>query len=387
MPSDSYKKQELAIKIATEELAAKKFKNIKDAARAHAIPYTTLYNRVKGRASKSTRKATNRLFTEYQERALKAWLAYLDNIGVPLTTELLKTQANLILRNITPLGDVPRVVGPNWANRFFERLGTDYARIVQKPMDPNRFNAQDFGVLQTWFDRLKIEIDTYKITPSNIFNFDETGFRLGQGKREAVITAYERNEVIDSAGSRESITIIECINVLGKAHMEEWYRDLEDDYVLAISPNGYISDELAAEWLMHFDRSTEEEENKGYRLLLMHNCGAHLTWQFLDYCQRHRIICYSFPPHTTHILQPLNGVLFQQYKHFHGRAVNRQTRLGGQSYDKSDFLHGLHKVRLQAFTRRTIKAGFRNAGIYPYDPKVVLRPLQAKIYSRGSPIL
>ncbi|EED17036.1 hypothetical protein TSTA_020940 [Talaromyces stipitatus ATCC 10500] len=213
---------------------------------------------------------------------------------------------------MTPPREVPRVVGPNWANRFFEHLGTEYARIVQKPMDPRRFNAQDLGVLQTWFDRLKIEIDTYKITPSNIFNFDETGFRLGHGEKEAIITAYECNE-IDSAGNRESITIIECINVLGKiippfiilagkAHLEEWYRDLEDDYVLA--------------------------GDKGYRLLLMDNCGAHLTWQFLDYCQRHQIICYSFPPHTTHMLQPLDSVPFQQYKHFHGKAVNRQAQLG-----------------------------------------------------------
>lgn len=71
--------------------------------------------------------------------------------------------------------------------------------------------------MQTWFDRLKIQVDTKKITYSNIWNFDETGFRVGQGKKETVITRFGQSRTrIASASPRESLTLIECVSGAGK---------------------------------------------------------------------------------------------------------------------------------------------------------------------------
>lgn len=58
----------------------------------------------------------------------------------------------------------------------------------KKLIDLKRFTAEDAGVIQAWFDRLEIEIRIKKIIPSNIWNFDETGFQVGQGKKETVAT-------------------------------------------------------------------------------------------------------------------------------------------------------------------------------------------------------
>jgi hypothetical protein len=100
----------------------------------------------------------------------------------------------------------------------------------------------------------------HEILPRNIYNFDETGFQLGQGKAEEVITAYpDRFQSTESSqsDSRESCTVIECIAAdsdvvapyiifKGSVHLERWYRldNLPDNYRIAISPKGYTNDEL-----------------------------------------------------------------------------------------------------------------------------------------------
>ena len=70
---------------------------------------------------------------------------------------------------------------------------------------------------------------------------------------------------------------------------------------------------------------------------------THLTMPFVLYCETYKIRPFRFPAHATHFLQPLDGVLFQQYKHIHGRVVNEVARLGGFDFDKNDFFEELYR--------------------------------------------
>jgi hypothetical protein len=80
-----------------------------------------------------------------------------------------------------------------------------------------------------------------RIKPQYLWNFDEAGFIVGQGKDEAVVTAYPKtSKRVSSPTSRESITVVEAINAegkiippllipQGKVHLEEWYKHIKDD--------------------------------------------------------------------------------------------------------------------------------------------------------------
>ncbi|EED16912.1 hypothetical protein TSTA_019730 [Talaromyces stipitatus ATCC 10500] len=151
-------------------------------------------------------------------------------------------------------------------------------------------------------------------------NFDETGFIVGQGKDGAVVTAYPKtSKRVFSLSSRESITVIEGINAegkiippllipKGKVHLEELYRHIkDDDWLVAPASNGFITDEIAFEWLQHFDHFSRPEAFPDWRLLLMDNHTTHLTIHFVQYCEIWHIRPFRFPPHSTHFLQPLDG--------------------------------------------------------------------------------
>jgi hypothetical protein len=390
MKSDTYKKEEEAILQAVQAYERDKNQKITNLARQYGVSYHRLRRRCLGLASRITRTPPNKILTDDQESALMAWIKRVDDIGAPPTVDLVTNCANSILRRANPDQESPPTVGPNWSYRFIERLPDQYKRIKQKPIDPKRLISEDIGVIQTWFDRLQIVLDTYKITPSNIWNFDETGFRIGQGKDEAVVTAYARsNTRLGSASNRESVTIMECISaagsvispliiVAGKKHMEHWYQTggLDGEYQVALSDSGFINDYIAYHWIRHFDVLSRDITNKQYRLLLMDNYGSHLTYDFIEYCEKKKIILYCFPPHTTHILQPLDSVPFQQYKHYHAKIVNQQARLGGMLFDKDDFFYSLRDIRKQTFTPRTIRSGFARCGIMPLKPEIILDKLK-----------
>src|SRR4051812_21267602 len=119
----------------------------------------------------------------------------------------------------------------------------------------------------------------------------------------------------------------------------------------------------------------------------MDNYTSHTTHQFVKYCDQKKIFPFSFPPHTTHLLQPLDGVPFQSYKNFHRKVVNQQSRLGALEFDKIDFLTKLKDIRTKTFTQRIIRSGWSGRGIHPLNPDIILDKLQAKYDLLEEPIL
>jgi len=87
-------------------------------------------------------------------------------------------------------------------------------------------------------------------------------------------------------------------------------NDLDDDVALALSDTGYANDIITLQWLQHFDQHSRKHLKGVNRMLIMDGYGSHLTLEFVDYCQNNNIIPFCLPPHLTHLLQPLDVVVF-----------------------------------------------------------------------------
>jgi len=72
--------------------------------------------------------------------------------------------------------------------------------------------AEDLGVIQYYYDCLNNLITQYNIRPKNIYNFDECGFIVGEGKKQRVINTNPSANVSIPTGDRgQSLTAIKCI--------------------------------------------------------------------------------------------------------------------------------------------------------------------------------
>ena len=104
------------------------------------------------------------------------------------------------------------------------------------------------------------------------------------------------------------------------------------------------------------------------RLLIVDSHGSHHTFQFIRYCDNNNIIPFGLPPHLTHLLQPLDVVVFQPLKHYQAKALDELLRDGVIYISKLDFLGYIQKIRRQALKPETIQSAFRQTGIWPLNP-------------------
>ncbi len=167
--------------------------------------------------------------------------------------------------------------------------------------------------------------------------------------------------------------IIAGVNIL-----EKWgHNDLAEDILLATSESGYSNDNLALEWLQHFDFHSQKTQIGAKRLLIMDGFGSHMTYKFWLYAKNNDIVLFRLPAHSTHLTQPLDVGLFQPFKHYHTEAIDGAVRAGNVEFDKLDFLAAFQKIWSQTFTESTIRSAWKNTGLIPYNPQVVLSKIAA----------
>ena len=81
------------------------------------------------------------------------------------------------------------------------------------------------------------------------------------------------------------------------------------------------------------------------------------------------------PPHTSHLLQPLDVSCFSPLKTAYGHKVAELARQGVFHVDKQEFLNIYQRVRLVVFSEQNIRSGFQATGLVPSCPDRVLSSL------------
>jgi hypothetical protein len=361
-----------------------------------AVSYNLLIARLSGRTSRHERKPVNKRLTPQEENAVIAFMLRLDTAGIQGNVRTIETCANTLIKSrITgPLETPPQPLGSKWATRFLDAHKDEISLQRDTIKELDRAAAEDPERLRAWYNDLKGKFTRCAIQPQDLYNYDETGFRIGIGKREMVVTKARRKRVrVSSAkdSERELVTACECISASGDVIppmiilksksdrlMEDWVRatDLPDDWLLETSETAYINDEIALEWIKHFDQFSKKRQVGEWRLLLLDGHSSHTTYEFLKFCIDRQILIYFLIPHTSQICQPLDVAVFQPYKHWHGQAIGDLNRLGISNITKVDFLAELPKIREKIFKSGTIKRSFKEAGIWLWNPEVVISKLK-----------
>jgi hypothetical protein len=195
----------------------------------------------------------------------------------------------------------------------------------------------------------------------DVWNFDEIGFQMGVAATAGVVTQSEKQGRVKTKqpGNREWVTVVHGINVLG------W---LIPPFIIVKAQNHlapwYTTDELPSDF-------TEGRRTGRYCLLILDGHGSHHTAQFEEFCREKEIITACMPPHSSHLLQPLDVGCFGPLKTAYGQQFESQMRLGIDHVDKEDFFRLYLTAHVQALTPANIKSGFGATGLVPYDPEWV----------------
>lgn len=120
---------------------------------------------------------------------------------------------------------------------------------------------------------------------------------------------------------------IKCINDVGKdispmliltstQQLALWFNNnLDDNIAVTTTKTRFTNDWILLQWVKHFKKFSVAYLKDMWHLLLMDGYRSHHIYKFLKFCADYRIKPVGIPPHTTHLLQPLDVYIFQSLKH------------------------------------------------------------------------
>ena len=362
------------------------------AAKAYDVTRSTLQRRINGIQARLGSIAKNRLLTPTEESSLVQWILSMDRRGMPPRIMAVREMARLLVAQ----HERSTTVGQNWVRNFIDRHDTLKSKYNRK-YDYQRAKCEDPELIQAWFQRIQATIAEYGILEDDIYNFDETGFQMGVISTAKVVTGSDRagRPRTTQPGNREWVTVIETVCTRGFAippliifeavmHQAAWYKNgnLPYDWSIGVSENGWTNNEIGLIWLKTvFEKHTKDRTIGRYRLLILDGHGSHVTPEFDQYCLNQSIIVLCMPPHSSHLLQPLDVSCFSVLKRSYKKRVETLMSFDINQIDKQEFLSVYQQARAEALHQSNVRSGFAATGLVPYDPDRVLSLLYIQYHN------
>jgi hypothetical protein len=360
--------------------------SITDATRATGASYWQVYRRHHGYPPSSSRGGHNKKMTVPQDAALIDHIYMCWALGKSATLDIVIASANSILR----CSGAQETVSRRWAKSWLSRHSDELKALRSKPLSIERRGSHIREEIEAHFADFARCRSKWGIQDDDIYNFDETGCQIGITSGSLVIVpAGESAAFADDPDNRELVTAIECISATGY-HLPAMLilRELiicgntltmilMAMFFFARSESGFSNDKLALKWLYHFDKFTAKRTKGKYRMLIFDGHGSHITQDFIDYCWEHHIRPFQLPPHSTHLLQPLDVGGFQCYKYNFRKCLDEQIFLGTTDVAKDDFFAIFQHFSDRTFKGQIAQSAFKKTGLIPYQPSVVLDKLDS----------
>ncbi len=131
-----------------------------------------------------------------------------------------------------------------------------------------------------------------------------------------------------------------------------------------------------------FELFTRSQLRGEYQLLIDDGHTSHMSTEFITFTLANKIISLCLPPHSTHLLQPLDVSVFGPLKQNYKKLLSEKTRFSTYNIDKTDFISLIQKARQQDISSRNIQLAWRATGLIPYNPSVVFQKIL--VYSKDN---
>jgi hypothetical protein len=124
-----------------------------------------------------------------------------------------------------------------------------------------------------------------------------------------------------------------------------------------------------------------------HRLLIIDGHESHDSLEFQQYCKENKIITLCMPPHSSHLLQPLDVGCFSSMKKAYGGQAEILMCNRINHITKLEFLPCFKAAFDAAITKNNILGGFRGAGLVPHDPEAVISKLDVRLRTPPLPTI
>jgi hypothetical protein len=364
---------------------SREFTSIRATAKAYNLPYATLYGRLKGASNAITSHASQQRLTPDQEDFLASWILEEDARGYPPSHARARDMAIRVLR----MNGDHAPLGRKWITTFLRR-NQRVASVVGKKIEASRVRNASVTEISAFFDLFQRTCERLNISLNNVWNMDETGIALGVCSNSQVLASARKKKAYKATPeNREWVSIIEAISsdgrrlnpviiFKGKSLQTSWFPSTTiPDWFYTTSENGWTSNHLGLKWLTSVFLPFTTTSPPSNRLLILDGHGSHIDLDFQIECKVHKVELLYLPPHTSHILQPLDLASFGSIKASYRSQIAQLSAIDDAAPVKKErFITCYKKARDFGLSSHIIKAGWRASGLVPFNPSKVLSSSQ-----------
>ena len=293
---------------------------IRVASEKYAVPKSTLYDRVSGRVTLNARSGPDRYLSDEEEERLAKWLIRCASIGYA------KSKKD-VLAIVTAMMTKKRGIEVNVSKEWWESFRRRHPQLTIRCAETlayTRAVAANEETLNQYFDLLEATLTDNQLLdkPSQIFNCDESGFPLDHQGGKLICGKGWKQFCSVASSSRDHITVLACVNAAGncipplivydrKNIKREFHTGEIPGTLYGTSAKGWIDAELFEQWFPHFIRYAPSARPL---LLLLDGHSSHYQLSLVQKAAENGVIIFCLPPHTTHLIQPLDKTVFGPLK-------------------------------------------------------------------------
>jgi hypothetical protein len=145
-------------------------------------------------------------------------------------------------------------------------------------------------------------------------------------------------------------------------------QDLPAGCEVAMTDSVKINEDIFLEWLQHF----QKHRSPGKCPLILDGHASHSFLKCLDYFRDNGIEMLCLPPHTTHVLQPLDRTVFKPIKTcYHQAEKNFLHNNPNAVITKFQFGKHFSEAWNKGATVGNAAKGFECTGMFPLKPSAI----------------
>ena len=244
---------------------------------------------------------------------------------------------------------------------------TEYAEVLQK---------------------LKIE------SPEQTWSGDETGVQTVPKEEKYLGEVNEPLYSTVAADQGEMLTVLSFVNAVGyvcppviihkgQCVQANWSVGMPHFVKFAATSKGYITKNKFHQYGIRFVQYLAQiGKLDRTHILIIDSHRSHVyNLPFFEEMRENNIHVMAIPPHTSHILQPLNSTPFMQFKHnWQCRLLEWNSAHGAKVLAKRNFCEVFWPAWHESMSTGKIQSGFWKTGIFPVNmaaiPKSKYAPAQ-----------
>ena len=358
-------------------VAVERGMSIRKAAELHGVPRSTLHDHVSGKVASICKPGPQPYLSTSEEEELVVFLLKCAKMGYPHTRQ----QILAIVQQILDYKGISTSLTNGWWERFRKRNPCLTLRTAV-PLSYVRAIAQDKVVIERYYDLLEDTLIDHGLLndPIRIFNCDETGLPLSPKPLKVVCEIGNKNPSCITGDTKSQVSVLVCTSAAGyvlppyvifdrKTLNKDLTQEEVPGTVYGLSSSGWMDTELFKEWFLnHFLNYAPSSRPL---ILLMDGHSSHFCPEMIRTAADEGIVLFTLPPHTTHLLQPLDKGPFGPLKVEWRKTVHEfLTSHPGRTVSRYDFSSLFCQTWYAAMNSKNVAAGFRFCGVYPFNKDV-----------------